>query len=172
MEKIIHTDIFIAGAGPAGIAAAVAASELGMKVCIAERNSFPGGRATASAVGTICGLYLRSYDNPVFAMQGFPKDFAERLMELNRRKPVKFSEGCWFLPSHPADFEKVANSFLAHQNIKLLYNATVESVESSQQLVSVIHCSSGNENFKIIPQAVIDCSGEGIICSSLNHEII
>ncbi|CAN5388709.1 FAD-dependent oxidoreductase [soil metagenome] len=172
MEKIIHTDIFIAGAGPAGIAAAVAAAELGMKVCVVERNSFPGGRATASAVGTICGLYLRTYDNPVFAMQGFPKKFAERLMELNRRKPVKFSEGCWFLPFHPVDFEKVANSFLAHQNIKLLYNATVEGFESSQQLVSVIHCSSGNENLKIIPQAVIDCSGDGIICKLINHEII
>ena len=89
MQKIFKPDVFIAGAGPAGIAAAVAAADCGLKVSIAERNSFPGGRATASAVGTICGLYLRSSANPQFAMKGFPMAFAERQMEFSGRKPVK-----------------------------------------------------------------------------------
>lgn len=172
MEQIITTDIFIAGAGPAGIAAAVAAAEAGMKVCVAERNSFPGGRATASAVGTICGLYFRSSEDAQFAMQGFPKLFAERLIDISRKTAVKFSEGLWFLPSHPSDFEKAATSFLSEANISTLYNTSVYHVDSTADRITAVFCACGNEKLKIIPQCVIDCSGEGIICTSINHGII
>ncbi|MCX6274852.1 MAG: FAD-dependent oxidoreductase [Bacteroidetes bacterium] len=172
MEQIIKTDIFIAGAGPAGIAAAVAASELGMSVCIAEKNSFPGGRATASAVGTVCGLYLRSQRSPQYVLHGFPKLFAERLMKISGKSPVLFSEGLWFLPSHPADFEKTARAFLSGNGITTLYETCVERVESSSKRITAVYCSRGNENMKIVPECVIDCSGEGIICTSVNHNFI
>jgi hypothetical protein len=172
VEKIIETDIFIAGAGAGGIAAAYAAAECGMNVIVAERNSFPGGRATASAVGTICGLYLRSDSKPVFAMQGFPKIFAEQLMLINQRQPVKFAEGLWFIPCHPHDFEKTAVEFLSHAGIKVLYNTSVEQVNSSGGKIESVLCSSGKEKQKIIPKSVIDCSGEGIICSLLKHRML
>ncbi len=173
MGEVIHTDIFIAGAGAAGIAAAVAAAECGMNVCVSERNSFPGGRATASAVGTICGIYLRSHDAvPKFAMNGFPRKFAEQLMKENGKLPVKFAEGLWFLPSHPSDFELISSEFLAHKKIEVLFNTKIESVEFNDTTITAVHCGREQEKKKIIPQCVIECSGEGIICTSVNHEII
>ena len=76
--KKIKTDVLIIGSGAAGIAAAVAASRGGLKVCMIERNKYPGGKATASAVGTICGLFLRSTQNEsTFVQKGFVKEFAE-----------------------------------------------------------------------------------------------
>ena len=172
MERTIHTDIFIAGAGAAGIAAAIGAAGLGLRVCLAEKNSYPGGRATASAVGTICGLYLRSGKEPVFAMNGFPRQFAERLMKLNKSEPVKYSEGLWFLPFHPEHFKTTADSFLAGKNIRPLYDTGIDGVESTAGHVTAVFCTSRKEKLKIIPHCVIDCSGEGIVCKSLNHEII
>jgi hypothetical protein len=172
LKKVIHTDIFIAGAGAAGIAAAIAAAEAGLTVHVAERNSFPGGRASASAVGTICGLYLRSNASSEFVMQGFPKKFAEAVMEVNGKAPAKFSEGLWFLPCRPEDFEKVAEEFLDHPNISVLYNTSVADVESSQRKINAVLCTSQNNELKIIPRCVIDCSGEGIVCTQLKHEII
>lgn len=172
MEQIIKTNIFIAGAGPAGIAAAVAAAEMGMNVCIAEKNSFPGGRATASAVGTICGIYLRSSHAAEFAMKGFPKLFAERLIGISGKAAVKFSEGLWFLPSHPSDFEKTATSFLSESNISTLYKTSAYHVDSTAERITAVYCTYGNERLKIIPECVIDCSGEGIICTSINHGTI
>ncbi len=172
MKNIIDTDIFIAGAGAAGIAAAVAASELGMNVCVAEKNVYPGGRATASVVGTICGMYLRSNHSAEYAMHGFPKNFAERLMHLSGKKPVKFSDGLWFLSAHPNDFEKIAIEFLSHSKIKVFYNLPVIKVEASSNKITSICCSYENEKINVIPKMVIDCSGEGIICSMIDHEII
>lgn len=172
MEHGIKTDVFIAGAGPAGIAAAVAAAELGLTVCLAEKNNFPGGRATASAVGTICGLFLRSQASPEFAMQGFPKHFAAKLSALSKQSPVLFSDGLWFLPSHPDDFEKTARHFLTHQNIRVFYNTPVREAKSFQSKVTEVHCTNSPDHVTFIPKCVIDCSGEGVMCSLLNHNII
>lgn len=41
----LNTDIAIAAAGPAGLAAAIAAAEAGMKVCVFEKAAVPGGAA-------------------------------------------------------------------------------------------------------------------------------
>lgn len=172
MEKIIHTDIFIAGAGAAGIAAATAAAELGLRVHIAERNSFPGGRATASAVGTVCGLYLRSDREPVFAMNGFPKEFGEQLMEISKKPPVKFGEGLWFLPSHPDDFETAAKIFLESEKIEVLYDTEIKRAEHSQNLISEIYSSQSGEEIRVVPKCVIDCSGEGVVCNAVDHAMI
>jgi hypothetical protein len=172
MGRSIHTDVFIAGAGAAGIAAAYAAAGCGMNVTVAEKNSFPGGRATASAVGTVCGLYLRSHEKPVFAMNGFPKKFAERLMEINGKGPVKFAEGLWFIPCYPADFEQTAREFLSRGGIKVLYNTDVSGVHKSGERIESVYCESESEKLKIIPRTVIDCSGEGVLCTMLQHPVI
>ena len=45
-----EVDVFVAGGGPAGIAAALGASRAGAKVYLAERGQFFGGMATAALV--------------------------------------------------------------------------------------------------------------------------
>ncbi len=173
MEQNIHADIFIVGAGAAGIAAAVAAARLNRTVIVAERNSFPGGRATASAVGTICGLYLRS-NNPIpnFVMNGFPKEFGEHLISTSGKQPIKFSEGLWFNPCLPTDFEKVARGFLDHERITMLYDSEVITVESNEKNITSVRCNQGVRRINISADAFIDCSGNGVLCSAINHSII
>ena len=46
-------DVCVAGAGPAGFIAAIAAARNGAKVTLAESFGFPGGMATAGLVGPI-----------------------------------------------------------------------------------------------------------------------
>ena len=168
---MIHTDVFIAGAGAAGIGAAVAAAEAGIRVCIAEKNSYPGGRATASAVGTICGLYLRS-NELCLAMKGFPENFAAHLMTISGKGPVKYDKNLWFLPSHPDDFEKTAMSFLAHEKINCLFDTRVISAEYSPDKITTVRCIRNGESLKIIPRCVIDCSGEAVVCAEVKHQVI
>jgi flavin-dependent dehydrogenase len=84
----LKTDVVVIGAGAAGVAAAIAAAREGLGVVLLEKNSFPGGRATASAVGTICGLYLRSFkQEAAFVAEGFMKEFAEKLQQRSASKP-------------------------------------------------------------------------------------
>ena len=51
--RLPKADVFVAGAGPAGFIAAIAAARNGAKVTLAESFGFPGGMATAGLVGPI-----------------------------------------------------------------------------------------------------------------------
>ena len=46
----LETDVVVAGGGPAGLAAAIAAARLGMKVTLVERYGFLGGMATGGLI--------------------------------------------------------------------------------------------------------------------------
>ena len=43
-------DVIIAGAGPSGCMAALAAARMGAKVLLIEKNAYPGGANTAAMV--------------------------------------------------------------------------------------------------------------------------
>ena len=48
-------DVLVAGAGPAGVAAALAAAENGARVLLAERSGFVGGMSTDGLLNVFCG---------------------------------------------------------------------------------------------------------------------
>ena len=53
MRNLPKTDVFVAGVGPAGFIAAIAAMRNGAKVTLAEAFGIPGGMATAGLGGPI-----------------------------------------------------------------------------------------------------------------------
>src|SRR5919108_5206650 len=57
-EVVADVDVCVAGGGPAGLGAALAAARLGARVCLLERHGFLGGNFTAASVGSVCGLYV------------------------------------------------------------------------------------------------------------------
>lgn len=59
-EVIADADVVVCGAGPAGLAAALAAARDGARVVLLERYGFLGGNFTVAAVGTMCGLFVRN----------------------------------------------------------------------------------------------------------------
>lgn len=60
IETIGEYDIIVAGGGPAGIGAAVAAADMGMKVLIIERAGILGGNLTIGHVSPISGGHVKN----------------------------------------------------------------------------------------------------------------
>lgn len=58
-----HADVLVAGGGPAGFCAAVAAARAGARTVLVERGPFLGGTATGAMVASFMGFYWR--DVPV-----------------------------------------------------------------------------------------------------------
>jgi hypothetical protein len=57
LEVIAAADVVVAGSGPGGLGAALAAARAGASVVLCERHGFMGGNFTAAAVGSVCGYY-------------------------------------------------------------------------------------------------------------------
>lgn len=57
IERIIETEVLVAGGGPAGFGAAVAAARNGAQTMLIDRNSMLGGMATAGLVGPFMTCY-------------------------------------------------------------------------------------------------------------------
>jgi len=171
LNNSFYTDVLIIGAGAAGIAAATASVEAGASVIVVEKLNYPGGRATASAVGTICGLFLRG-EKEVFSMNGLPKEFALNILKKSKKEPQRFSEKLWFIPCQANHFRSVAEEYLSHQKINILYNTEVKSISQEGGLIDKIIIENKNVKQTIFAKAYIDCSGVGVTLSLLKHPLI
>lgn len=114
----LYFDIVVVGGGSSGIAAAVGASLLGKKVALIEKLSFPGGKATAAEVGTICGLYHFS-KNPQsqYAVKGFAHEFALSLQHKSGQQPLHNILGLHYLPYHIEDYKQLCLELIAKHGI-------------------------------------------------------
>lgn len=107
-------DVFVAGGGSAGLAAAVAAARLGARTLLVERHGVLGGMASAALVHSICGLYRLGDGGsaPVMANGGFAAEFATRLLASGGATgPVRMGRVDVLL-QRPAAFAQLADSLL------------------------------------------------------------
>ena len=167
----MNTDVLVIGAGSAGIAAAIAAAESGLRVLLLERYGFTGGMATAAMVGTICGLYYRGSGQPQYAVQGFAREFAAAIAERSGSKPACTAQGLHFLPYHPATFHEEAALRLQRAGVQLLLHTRLASVQRSERSIDQVNAVALDRQLTIQAQAIVDCSGEALIPTLAGQEM-
>ncbi|MEO6539943.1 MAG: FAD-dependent oxidoreductase, partial [Ferruginibacter sp.] len=173
MDTILHTDVVVVGGGSAGVAAAVAASRKGSQVILIERNAYPGGKATAAEVGTICGLYkFNKKEGSEFIVKGFAKEFAEDLQSRSNTKPLHNADGLHYLPYDINAFKDVALDLLHDHNITAYFNSVLKTVEIENEKIVSISVIAGGNPIPIHLQSIIDCSGDSIISRTADLPLI
>ena len=85
-----YYDVVVAGAGPAGIAAALEASRCGVKVSLIERYGCVGGNLTQGYVGPImggicAGTIGEEIEDSVCVQRGICPDFEKAKIELIKK---------------------------------------------------------------------------------------
>jgi hypothetical protein len=92
-EIIADVDVCVAGGGPAGLGAALAAARQGARVCLLERYGFLGGNFTAASVGTVCGLYVNEGGTFDYVTRGIAQEVADALQSAGSAfGPIPFKE--------------------------------------------------------------------------------
>jgi len=173
MDINLHTDVVILGGGSAGVAAAVAAARRGLQVTLIERNAYPGGKATAAEVGTVCGLYkFNKKENAEYLVKGFAKEFAESLQNVSNSKPLHNSDGLHYLSYNIESFKEIALGLLQEHHVTAYFNSVLKTVQTeNDKIVSVSVIAEGNP-INIRLKSIIDCSGDSIISRAVGLPLI
>jgi choline dehydrogenase-like flavoprotein len=168
LTRAAHCDVAVVGGGPAGIAAALAASAAGAATVLVERDPALGGNAAHALVHTICGLYLQDTDYPQLVHPGLPSRLALALIRAGGAGDPEVAGRVRYLPIRPPAFAELA--------LQACTKASALSVRVRTRLVAAelgrgpravsrlaLQGPSGREDLEA--RVVIDTSGEAAAAS-------
>jgi hypothetical protein len=163
LTRPAHCDVAVVGGGPAGIAAALAASTAGASTVLIERDAALGGNATHALVHTICGLYLQDTDYPQLVHPGLPSRIADALTRAGGAGDPEVAGRVRYLPIRPPAFAALAEEACAKASRLTVRTRTrvdgAELARGPRDLSRLsLHTASGGE--PLDARVVIDTSGE------------
>ena len=160
--QTLSADVFIAGGGAAGLAAAVTAARRGCRVVLAERYGFCGGGAVAGLSGTVCGLYeaTESGGGPTQVVHGFVDEFISRMRERNGLSdPLRYGK-TWTLVHDPLVWREVGDAFLRDAGVTVIYHAMVTEVLMEGDAVRGAQLYTKEGKVRVLAPVTIDASGD------------
>lgn len=149
VEVAGHYDVIVAGAGPAGICAAVAAARQGAKVALVERYGVVGGNLTTGYVGPVLGMVSK----------GTMRDEIVDILEI--------PENDWIGETGKAhNFEKAKLTlaeFVNHPNIDVYLQSSVYDVVKEGDKVTGVILATNEGRIALMAPVTIDASGDAVV---------
>lgn len=155
-----HVDMFVAGGGPAGVAAAVTAAQQGAKVFLAESQLCLGGMGTAGMLP----VFMPFGDSMHFYADGFGRRLYERL-EAEGGFASEFSRDPLSPTIHCETLKRVYDSLATESGVITLLTTQFVAVEAKEGSVSHAICASKSGIFAVAAKVFIDCTGDGDLCT-------
>ncbi|HOL21959.1 MAG TPA: FAD-dependent oxidoreductase [bacterium] len=144
-------DIFIAGAGPSGVAAAIVAAREGKKVYLAEAHTCIGGLGTAGLVP----VFMRFTDGINFLAGGIGKEILTTLQKSGGTFPP---DG---LCIKAEVLKRVYETMLEGSKVHFTYHTKLIDVIVKNGIVSEAICDGKSGLFAVRAKVFIDGTGDG-----------
>ncbi len=157
-------DVVVLGGGPAGIAAATTAAEMGHKTLLIERLGYCGGAAVSGMSGTICGLFLTVDDpktsQPEQIIFGFAERFRSALVANGGLTGPQIYGKSWVTTHDCAKYKRTATDLLRGAGVHVLLHTQMIDVLAQDDALSglILHTKSGYT--KVVAKRVVDASGD------------
>jgi len=160
----LKCDVLVAGAGTAGVPAAIASARAGADTVLVEKRGFPGGCGVTGLHHSICGLFSNgSKSSNEFLNPGLTYEICHGLYGNARPLSVVRVGRVDVLPYEPAQYSKVLAGLLeAESRVKSFFKMAVKSVAVDGRRISSVTTDQG----EIVPRVVVDCSGAGVVIQS------
>lgn len=153
VELRAEVDVFVAGGGPAGIAAAVTAARQGRKVFLAESFQFLGGAATAALVPA----YMPFTNGVDFMSGGIGREIYEMGVADGGFVPNGDTVGIF-----PESMKRICDKLVMDAGVEVSLNTTLVAVETAEGC-EVTHVVLWGKTglFAVRARTYIDCTGDG-----------
>lgn len=148
-----RTDVFIAGGGPAGLAAAVTAARMGAAVFLAEKQQSFGGAAALSAVPA----FMRFSDGVNFVAGGIGREVFDALYG---------PQADYVEAEFPIDMEKlkrIYDDMMLKSGADFLFDTRVVAAEAHDGRIDSVILQGHEKLFAIQAKIYIDCTGDGTL---------
>ena len=153
MEEKFHVDVFVAGGGPAGIAAAIACAKQGKKVFIAEAGGCFGGASTQAMVPEL----MNFGDGEHFLAGGVGETVITRLYgeaARDRRAYLVQSE----------KIKRLYDELIQEAGADFLFFAKVVDVITENNRITHAVVSGKKGLYTVSADMFVDCTGDGSLC--------
>ena len=156
--RLPKADVFVAGAGPAGFVAAIAAARNGAKVTLAESFGFPGGMATAGLVGPISKFNFGGKR----VVGGLAWEFVER-MAAQGGAITDLPKGN--VPFEAEIYRRVAREILEEAGVRCLWQTQVCGAPelAPDGSIRAVTLSTAGFLTRLEANRFIDCTASGAI---------
>lgn len=146
-------DVFVAGGGPAGVAAAVTCARQGYNVFIAEPFPAFGG----AAVNMLVPAFMRFGDSSMFLAEGIGR---EVYTKIEKQALPRFAKYCPM--SIPVETMKtIYDDMVVDSGTKcLFYTNVIDTIVENGEIKYAI-CSAKGSIFAVKAKIFIDCTGDG-----------
>lgn len=166
-------DVLVAGGGPAGVAAAVAAARSGARVALVERYGFLGGTMTAVTLGSLCGYYTVRDGAALPVVGSFATEVADRLRDCGGApdKPVFWLRTA-SLPYDPFRLTLVLDELVGAAGVDVLLHSMVTGVLRDGDRVTGIEVHSKQGPRRLRAPVVVDCTGDADVVAQAGGEFL
>lgn len=154
-------DVMVAGAGVAGVFAAIAAGRRGARTLLVDRFGAPGGNMGPGMIagGSLSGWPIRHMFNGPF--YGIPREFMERHGALGGGSVPPFRESHYLRDSQIASY--VALKMLREAGVQLLLSTYVSDPIMDRGGVGGLYMENKSGRIAAKGKVVIDATGEADI---------
>ncbi|MBN2570833.1 MAG: FAD-dependent oxidoreductase [Ignavibacteriales bacterium] len=140
-------DVIVAGAGIAGICAAIKSQKLGAETLLIERYSFLGGMSSAGMVTPLMKYWFKD--------KILVKGVFEDLQNEMRKFDGMIDNGFYAL-----EFRKAAYKLLKNANVDILFNSEIIKTNFNNRKLESVTINSHNQKKIIQGNVFIDTSGD------------
>ena len=173
-KKDIKFDVAVIGAGPAGIMAAITASEAGLKVALIEKNFKLGkkflltgnGRSNLTNAEFNLRELAKNYNNGEFLFHVFSVFSPERTInffeKLGIKTKIENAKRVFPVSNDAKEVLEVLEKELLKNNVKIFFNSEVIDIKKIKNKISKIVLSS----WEVVAKNYIVCTGGKSYCAT------
>ncbi len=151
-----EVDVFVAGGGPAGLAAAVTAARQGAKVFLAENQACLGGMGTAG----LLPIFMPFGDQKHFYAGGFGREVYERLQRAGGMS-ADFKPGNLCPKYLPETLKRVYDELVAEAGVEFCLHTAVIDVQTEGDRLAGVVCAGKSGVYAVRAKIYVDATGDG-----------